>query len=276
METSKEKKLPSLRKMSYLDAAYGKEIYNFFGNRVLEHTTSTGVVLAIKVKPLEGMDRSEGDMMQYAATNGILAPNVRGVYEVVTSEPIARVLVSERVPGESLDGVWPNLTEIQRSSIKDQLRVQLAQMRKCTQPFIGRVGRQHTRNVYDRLHQTYCGPFSDEKEFDDWCLDQLDGGPLVRWRWQRYLKKERKSSPGRFVLTHGDLTPRNIMVQDGTVTGIVDWEKSGFFPEYAEYAFAFALCHTHEKWWMPVLKEILQPISGQRLEFTRLAENRGF
>ncbi|KAF4467402.1 hypothetical protein FALBO_5727 [Fusarium albosuccineum] len=245
METSKEKKLPSLRKMSYLDAAYGKEIYNFFGNRVLEHTTSTGAVLAIKVKPLEGMDRSEADMMQYAATNGILAPNVRGVYEVVTSEPIARVLVSERVPGESLDGVWPNLTEIQRSSSP-------------------------------RCANTYCGPFSDEKEFDDWCLDQLDGGPLARWRWQRYLKKERKSSPGRFVLTHGDLTPRNIMVQDGTVTGIIDWEKSGFFPEYAEYAFAFALCHTHEKWWMPVLKEILQPCSGQRLELTRLTENRGF
>ncbi|KAM5353706.1 hypothetical protein ACJ41O_000356 [Fusarium nematophilum] len=267
---------PSLRRMTYADATHGKEIYNFFGNRVLEHATSAGVLLAIKVKPPDAMDRTEGDMMGYAALNGILAPKVPGVYDITTSRPLARVMVSERVPGVPLAEVWEDLTDAQKSSIKDQLRAQVKKMRACTQPFIGRVGRNHTRNVYDRIIQTYCGPFDDEKAFDKWCLDRLTGGPIVRWKWQRFLKRERGGSPGTFVLTHGDLTPRNILVEGDVITGIVDWGKSGFFPEYAEYAFAMKLCHGHEKWWIPILEEVLEPCSKQRLELTRLVENRGF
>lgn len=149
-------------------------------------------------------------------------------------------------------------------------------MRACTQPFIGRVGRKPTRNVYDRLVQTYCGPFPDEEAFDEWCLARLTCNPLSRWRWRRWVERERPKSAGAFVLTHGDLTPRNIMVQGSVITGIVDWERSGFFPEYAEYAFAMKLCHEHEKWWLPVLREVLQPCSERRLEFTRLVEDRGW
>ncbi|KAL7628852.1 hypothetical protein AAE478_000367 [Parahypoxylon ruwenzoriense] len=38
------------------------------------------------------------------------------------------------------------------------------------------------------------------------------------------------------VFTHGDLAPRNIMVQESRITGIIDWENSGWFPDYWEYA----------------------------------------
>ncbi|CRK33079.1 hypothetical protein BN1708_006023 [Verticillium longisporum] len=119
----------SLRHMSYTDAVCGTEIYNFYGNRVLEQTTATGAVLAIKVKPLGALDPSEADMMQYAATNGILAPNVRGVYDIVTTKPIARVLVSERVPGVPLADVWLDMNDADKSNVKDQLRTPLAHMR---------------------------------------------------------------------------------------------------------------------------------------------------
>lgn len=52
--------------------------------------------------------------------------------------------------------------------------------------------------------------------------------------------------------------------------------KGRVFPQYAAYAFVMALCHEHEKWWTPVLKELLQPWSEQRLAFTRWVENGGF
>ena len=266
--------LPSLRRMDYVDAVQGRDIYYFFGNRVVEHVTAAGNALAIKILPTDSLDRSEGDMMHYAATHGILAPRVRGVYDIVTTKPLARVLVSELVPGVPLVNVWVDLNEAQKANIKDQLRTQITRMRACTQTFIGRVGRQHVRNVYDRIPQTYCGPFANEEEFDKWCLARLHWSH--RWKWQRMLKRSRRDTPAKFVLTHGDLTPRNILVQDGRITGIVDWENSGFFPGYAEYAFAMCLCHEHEKWWIPVLKEVLQPCSEKRLEFTRLVEDNGF
>ncbi|KAL1856422.1 hypothetical protein VTK73DRAFT_8288 [Phialemonium thermophilum] len=270
--------LPSPRHITYVHAVLGNDIYNFFGNRVVEYTTARGDALAIKVKPPDALDRSEGDMMHYASENGILAPRVRGVYDIVTTKPIARVLVSARVSGVPLSEVWTTLSEPERITIKAELRSQLACIRACKQPFIGRIGRQHTRNVYDRIPQTYCGPFSDEREFDRWCIARLKGGPLVRWRWQLFLDRERHRNPGpgEFVLTHGDLSPRNILVHNGHLSGILDWEKSGFFPGYAEYAFAMVLCHGHEKWWIPVLEDILPRCSQQRLDFTRLVEDNGF
>lgn len=48
----------------------------------------------------------------------------------------------------------------------------------------------------------------------------------------------------KIVFTHADLNPRNILVDrmvqpDGSrgwkVTGIVDWETSGYYPEYWDY-----------------------------------------
>lgn len=39
------------------------------------------------------------------------------------------------------------------------------------------------------------------------------------------------------VFTHGDLTPRNVMVDNaGRIAGILDWENAGWYPDYWEYA----------------------------------------
>ncbi|RAK82938.1 phosphotransferase enzyme family protein [Aspergillus costaricaensis CBS 115574] len=45
------------------------------------------------------------------------------------------------------------------------------------------------------------------------------------------------------VFTHGDFRHPNIMVNDGNVTGIVDWEFSGWFPEHWEFVKALAKLH---------------------------------
>ena len=186
-------------------------------------------------------------------------------------------MVSDKVPGVPLVDVWLGLSKEAQASIKAQFRNQLQQMRNCTQPYIGCINCQPSRNVYDRLFTHFCGPFKSEEEFDNWCLARINKGSFSRWKWNNFLQREREKSGNKdFVLTHGDLTPRNILVQDGVVTGIIDWERSGFFPRYAEYAFAMVLCHSHEDWWVPVLKEILESCSKDRVEFTRLVEDRGW
>jgi serine/threonine protein kinase len=39
------------------------------------------------------------------------------------------------------------------------------------------------------------------------------------------------------VFSHGDLTPRNILVDgNGQMTTILDWERAGWYPEYSEFA----------------------------------------
>ena len=50
------------------------------------------------------------------------------------------------------------------------------------------------------------------------------------------------TSRNEIVFTHGDLDPRNILVEEGHVTGIVDWEQSGWYPGYWEYVKAMWGC----------------------------------
>ncbi|KAH7243597.1 kinase-like domain-containing protein [Fusarium redolens] len=266
--------LPKYLKCSYLDAVVGKEIHNYWGYRVLEHTNSHGEVLALKVSNPDGIDRSQADMMHYAATHGVLAPKVRGVYDIITKRPIARVMIGDRIPGAPLVDVWQNMSQAEQTSIKGQLRKQIQQMRTLVQPYIGGIDKQPTRNIYNTTLIRHCGPFEDEESFDEWCLARLSGGSFQHWKWKRVLEKKRRKSTGRFVLTHGDLSPRNIMVDGSNITGIIDWELSGFYPEYVEYAVAIGLGPGIEEWWVPVLKEVLEPCSPDLVKFTELIEER--
>ncbi|KAJ4392952.1 hypothetical protein N0V93_002156 [Gnomoniopsis smithogilvyi] len=270
-----------IERMSYVDAVIGHELHNYWGAKVIEHTTASGRKLALKVKTRTGMDRSEEYLMNYAASHGVLAPKAYGVYDVET-EPRARVMVSDRVPGVPLVDLWQTATKAEQAGYKEQLRTQLAHMRECTQSFIGRLKKsgeaRSTYNIYQRMPiipKDFCGPFNNEKEFDDWCLARVlpQRGPISRYKWTRFIEREQRKSSGKFVLTHGDLSPRNIMAQDGRITGLIDWERGGFYPEYAEYAFSMKLNPGLEEWWVEVLKEILQPCSKDRLKFTKLVEH---
>jgi thiamine kinase-like enzyme len=52
------------------------------------------------------------------------------------------------------------------------------------------------------------------------------------------------------VFTHGDLVPRNIMVDEQyRITAVLDWESSGWFPDYWEYAQMMKPCHPSEREW---------------------------
>lgn len=55
------------------------------GHCVFEHKTSDETSLALKVRSADFYERSDAEMMHYAATHGILAPKVRGIYGTTSS-----------------------------------------------------------------------------------------------------------------------------------------------------------------------------------------------
>lgn len=76
---------------------YGDEIYRFFGQRVMKHKTPSGETIAIKIlapdrQNPKGSNRTEGDVMHYAATNGVLAPKVHRFYDIYRDDPDRPVL----------------------------------------------------------------------------------------------------------------------------------------------------------------------------------------
>ncbi|KAK2809125.1 hypothetical protein FQN50_004182 [Emmonsiellopsis sp. PD_5] len=271
-DNSEPKRGPSKR---HYDGPFDGEIIDdFFGNRVIKsHNASDGDPVAIKFKTTGFFWLSEADMMAYAHSQNLLAPAVWECRQL-NNDRIA--MIADFVPGKPLDKVWPTLNEQQRASIKQQLADHLKLFRSCTKPYIGRVNHQPTRNPYEGIETKFMGPFDSEAKFDEWCLSRLKGASEKN-KWRKTLTELRSTSPSRFMLTHGDLFPRNILVEDGKVTGIVDWERSGFYPEYVEYALAARLYdYGGEEWWKPLLMEILTPCIPERLEFQELIYNSGY
>ena len=78
------------------------------------------------------------------------------------------------------------------------------------------------------------------------------------------------------VFTHADLNPRNILADriirpDGTwgwtVTGIVDWENSGYYPEYWDYTKAFFEGFRWNQRWLDFMHEVFKPFGNFSKEF---------
>ena len=146
------------------------------------------------------------------------------------------------------------MSEAEGTDIKRQLEEQF-KIRNCKLARIGRPERAPVRNMFSRLELLYHEGWDSEEELDEWLLKRIGysiGASFTRWRCRKGIKEWRIRIKGqgretRFVLTHGDLSPRNIMVDGSKATGIVDWDNAGVYPEWAEYAFAKVLGHEIEE-----------------------------
>ncbi|KAI0772390.1 kinase-like protein [Trametes elegans] len=79
------------------------------------------------------------------------------------------------------------------------------------------------------------GPFKDQLEFKEAIFAQASG---FRYRHRipalRRLAAPVHAKQHRVLFTHADLAARNILIKDGRLAGIIDWEFSGWYPEYWE------------------------------------------
>ena len=174
------------------------------------------------------------------------------------------------------------MTEEHRLSIKRQLQEQICLMKSVTLPYIGRINHTELHVFFGHgPEEKWIGPFKNRAPYDLYCFKrrcQLDGQNSSIWSkalWKclhgpkEFWLQLKRSVPAlqkrRFVLTHVDLSPRNILVEDSTITGIVDWEFSGFYPEDMELGLFLAVMKADEGW-MDILREMLPTVSERRVE----------
>ncbi|RNJ60943.1 hypothetical protein D7B24_005031 [Verticillium nonalfalfae] len=98
------------------------------------------------------------------------------------------------------------------------------------------------------------GPFTTIKNFHFWLRDNLKPEDLQAQKrdqdWhdlQKMMDRQDGPCPPP-VFTHGDLNPFNILVREGKVVGIIDWEFSGWYPPYWEYTSAWFGNITRLEW----------------------------
>ncbi|EHA25323.1 hypothetical protein ASPNIDRAFT_42318 [Aspergillus niger ATCC 1015] len=193
-------------------------------------------------------------------------PEIHGVLQ--QSGTRWKFIFMSRVPGVPLDSIWKTLNPHQKASVQDQLNVMFTDLRSL--PFSpsdepGAVyGGGTPRRCKDTRREIRVAdaPISNEREFN--CF--LSFNPRRTGTGHHAMLRAYMATDHRLVMTHADLHPRNIMVTltpcspgtnevDGlclqastalagtddlpsgqvTITGIIDWEMCGWYPEYWEY-----------------------------------------
>ncbi|KAI0708560.1 hypothetical protein C8Q76DRAFT_745063 [Earliella scabrosa] len=240
------------------------------GRRFFIHSSTTILKL--------GVDQGEDVMTSLA--HSILGPCVPGVISVVTltnassdaSKP-ARVqqgLILTRQPGTPLVELWPELSQSQRETIKSHLCDLLIRMRARQFPYYGRPGHQPYVLVSEFGAETHAYCMS-RSEWDDSRIHALlaVAPDAARASDLERVQRETKGADNwdRPVLTHGDLSDRNILVDPDTLalTGLLDWEMANVMPAYFEYV-AARLSGGHMPEWRRELLDVLRAVLRRESE----------
>lgn len=153
------------------------------------------------------------------------------------------LLFTEFIPGLDLEKAWPQLDSNQKQNITDQLDTLFSYLRSMAHPKSLPLGDVEGYGCKDRRKsiRKSSGSITTDAEFQDFIFS--GGFDTIPTSYIEFLRGLMPKSAAKIVFTHGDLRRANIMVRrDGdnnnhgkwSVVAIVDWEASGFYPEYWE------------------------------------------
>lgn len=213
-----------------------------------------GVVLkqGIKIRPSE--ERAMRLVQEY--TPDVPVPRVHGsLYRYNDSAPCYGELSMNFVPGRTLKSAWAELDEAGKDRICQDIWDLVARIRTIPRP----------DDLGPGLYRTVDGSPSRDPLLgsgSDIPPRDLDDDALRNRIYARYITSNGLSyrdcgsmlellpRSDTSVFTHGDIGPRNIIVDENChITALLDWESSGWFPDYWEFAQMMKFCDPLEHEW---------------------------
>ena len=143
-------------------------------------------------------------------------------------------LLMTRVPGTALGPFLHRLSDAEVAQVAEDLKRHLSQLRRIPNLFSPQsiICSAAGQGLYDYRINSSCDrndfKFGSEAKFNECLLSDVPKGMHEKAALSH-------SIPHRITFTHGDLNMRNILMERGRISGIVDWENAGWFPEYWEY-----------------------------------------
>lgn len=179
-----------------------------------------------------------------------------------------RYILMTRCSGVRLCNVFRTLSAKERGVVLLHLRGFIDELRVIVPPKPGHIGSTDYTPIHDEhVHSLPCGPFDSIADVHKAIRGGPDG-PTGHDELDMMISTQ-DSRSYQVKFTHGDLAFRNILYEHGKITGIVDWESSGWYPDYWEYPM------TWESFWdNPDLRDriddFLEPFPEQlKMERTR-------
>lgn len=164
-------------------------------------------------------------------------------------------MLTKRIEGEALSTVWATMSAAEKEHVAKQTADYLCQLRKLQSPRLQSIREQplYSAFLFPNGYGLPHGPFSSDNELWEEMSIALKGVPQeVCQRLREYMP-----SVAPYTFTHGDLTNVNIMVKDGNLSGILDWEASGFFPVWWEFTCAGIGLGEEDQEWKTMLRKYM-------------------
>lgn len=191
-------------------------------------------------------------------------------------------IVMERIRGERASAAWGRLSQDGRDKILGQLSEMVREFRGW-KPAPGVVGVESC--VGGSLCDTRIprrdprfGPFKTIQEFHRWLREGFKTADYLNnprnlseadWRDLHDMIEMQDGEWPAPVFTHCDLSPFDLIVRDGELVGIIDWEFSGWYPCYWEYTSAWRGGVTRTAWRDAVMGALEAFPTELRMESTR-------
>jgi aminoglycoside phosphotransferase (APT) family kinase protein len=232
-----------------------------FGNHKMVLKCSPGIALKII---LNMDDFTEYTTLQYLEEHKPTIPAPRTIGLVRLGKQF--LVFMSLVPGTTLEAVWPELDDSLKRSVQEQLNGIFIELRSLTRPDnmpLGGVAGKGCQDLRRHVRRT-TDPIWDTENFDNWQFSNPHFGSPI------YIKTLRSLCPPlsqKHVLSHNNLRPDNIIVKlEGgqcRVNGIIDWQYSGFYPEYYESTKVMNGLSTNEDSdWYLFIPECISPLQN--------------
>ncbi|KIW14225.1 hypothetical protein PV08_07007 [Exophiala spinifera] len=206
------------------------------------------------IKYGEPVNLQETKAISFVKQSGLNIP-VPEVYSSEMCEDVG-VIEMELMEGDTLKNVWGKLSKDEKQSYAQQLRHIVNQLRSLEGDYIGALGQLPA--VDARRDKNRGGPFLSETDFNKFLLSNtISTTPTI---YRTMLEDVLSSRKHKIVFTHGDLSPTNIIVKEGQIVGIIDWEFAGWYPEYWESIQFFRALYTDYRDYAGVIFETLYPV----------------
>ena len=210
----------------------------------------------------DGTRVEEALTMQITRAAGLPVPKVICYGEHANSDHAPVSILMTRMPGDTLfKELWEWYLPDQRATIISELKNYFGTMRHWPSPWeppgrICSVSGGSIRSV--RVPKQFIGPYETEKEFNNYlmapawhCPDRPEG----YWKERQAAANKLHSKPHQIVFTHGDINPGNILLHEGHVSAILDWESAGWYPDYWDYTTGWRLT-PESNWYYHFIKDL--------------------
>jgi thiamine kinase-like enzyme len=166
-----------------------------------------------------------------------------------------------RLPGREIGEAYESLSPKAKSTALAELKVYLSVIREWRSPWGDERVCSITGGVIRsiRVPGHKMGPFESPAELHGYLLGEARNTHSSEAEYEEDLRTARRlqslQRPG-VKFTHGDLKHHNILIDDeGHVTGFLDWEAAGWYPEFWEYTTALRFL-PKDFWWYDFLIEL--------------------